>query len=56
MRSATTTQMLSVQLITTGVWGIVYYKEVRGGWRLGAWLAAAIWTLVSIALLGFEKA
>ena len=54
--AVTTTQMLSVQLLTTGVWGIVYYKEVRGGWRLGAWLAAAIWTLASIALLGFEKA
>ena len=52
--SVTTAQMLSVQLITTGVWGIAYYREVRG-WRLGAWLAAAIWTLASIALLGFER-
>lgn len=53
--AVTTTQMLSVQLITTGVWGIAYYREIRGGWRLAAWLAAAIWTIASIALLGFEK-
>ena len=49
------TQMMAVQLVVSGLWGIFYYREIRGRQAL-VWSACALWTLVSMALLGLEKA
>ena len=53
--AVTMTQMMAVQLVVSGLWGIFYYREIRGRQAL-AWSACALWTLVSMALLGLEKA
>lgn len=44
------------QLVTSGSWGLIYYKEVRDRFRLGFWAFSALWTLVAMILLGREKA
>ena len=48
-------QMMSLQLITSGLWGIFYYKEMRG-WPAMVWGGFAVWTVVGMVLLGQEKA
>jgi len=48
-------QTTSVQLVTSGLWGIFYYKEMKG-WHAVVWGCFAIWTLASMLLLGLEKA
>lgn len=48
--------MVSIQLIVSGAWGIVYYGEVKGRAEVGIWVAAAVWTLAMVLLLGMEKA
>lgn len=48
-------QLQSVQLITSGLWGVLYYREVQGR-PLYFWTFFALWLLVFIVLLGFEKA
>ena len=47
-------QMTSVQLITSGVWGIFYYHELDGRGAV-VWAVSAAWTLIAIVLLGREK-
>jgi hypothetical protein len=47
-------QMQSLQLITSGLWGIFHYREIRGRAAV-AWSAAAVWTIIFIVLLGQEK-
>ena len=47
-------QMQSIQLITSGAWGVLYYREQTGK-RALIWTAAAFWTLGAIVLLGREK-
>ena len=47
-------QMQSIQLITSGAWGILWYRELRGR-QAYVWCIAALWTLGSIVLLGQEK-
>jgi hypothetical protein len=49
------TQMMSMQLVTSGLWGIFYYKEIQGIEAL-VWSGFAVWTVVFMALLGGEKA
>lgn len=43
------------QLITSGAWGLLYYREVRDPKRIGCWLLAAAWTVCFVILLGREK-
>ena len=50
-----TPQVVSSQLITSGLWGIFYYREIRKG-NAVLWASCAIFTLVMMVLLGFEKA
>lgn len=45
----------SIQLITTGLWSVLYYGEVRGTQRLMLWAAAAFFTLAAMFLLSGEK-
>jgi hypothetical protein len=47
-------QVVGFQMVTSGAWGIFYYRETRG-WNAVAWGAAAFLTLVCMVLLGFEK-
>ena len=49
-------QTLSTMIITSGLWGLVYYKEGdQSTLRKGVWFAAAAFTLASMILLGEEK-
>ena len=48
-------QVNTVQLVASGVWGLLWYKEIRG-WHALAWVVAAIFCVVMVVLLGFEKA
>ena len=47
-------QRNAVSLITSGLWGLVYYGEVKGIAAV-AWCGAAALTMASVVLLGFEK-
>lgn len=42
------------QLITAGVWGILYYREIRGPAQIACWVLAATWTTASVILLSQE--
>jgi glucose uptake protein GlcU len=52
--SVVTAQTVSIQLTTSGLWGILYYKEARGAAAV-VWLLSALWTLTFVFLLGQEK-
>jgi len=43
-----------VSLVTSGAWGLLWYREWSGLAAL-AWCAAAAVTMASVILLGFEK-
>ena len=47
-------QMQATQLVTSGLWGILWYKEIHGQ-ALVVWSAFAVWTSGAIVLLGMEK-
>lgn len=47
-------QMVAAQLITSGLWGVCYYKEIRKG-NVVVWAIFASITLVFMVLLGNEK-
>ena len=47
--------MMCTQLVVSGLWGIFYYREIRGKQAV-AWVACALWTMTFMALLGMEKA
>lgn len=48
-------QVLSFQIITSGLFGMLWYGEGGGPASKVIWSIAAIWTLVSMVLLGLEK-
>jgi uncharacterized membrane protein len=48
-------QMQATQLVTSGLWGLLYYREIRGR-ALWIWVCFALWTIVAVVLLGMEKA
>jgi hypothetical protein len=41
-------------LITSGVWGLVYYREMSGK-NAALWVGAALWTLSFMVAIGNEK-
>ena len=47
-------QMQATQLVTSGLWGLLYYREIRGRAML-VWIAFALWTSTAVVLLGMEK-
>ena len=48
-------EVIVVQLLVSGLWGILYYREMH--WRNAlAWGVAAMWTTVFMILLAQEKA
>eukprot|EP00928_Gymnodinium_smaydae_P066899 TRINITY_DN49861_c0_g1_i1.p1 TRINITY_DN49861_c0_g1~~TRINITY_DN49861_c0_g1_i1.p1 ORF type:complete len:388 (+),score=84.69 TRINITY_DN49861_c0_g1_i1:53-1216(+) len=46
----------SIQLVTSGAFGLLYYREVPNARRATSWTIAALFTLVIIILLSREKA
>ena len=49
-------QGLSSTIITAGLLGIFYYGEGGSAGCKAVWVAAAVWTLMAMILLGLEKA
>jgi len=45
----------TVQLITAGLWGLLYFREVTSPLRIASWSFAALWTLIFIVLLSKER-
>ena len=43
-------QMQATQLVTSGLWGLLYYREIRGRAML-VWIAFALWTITAVVLL-----
>lgn len=41
--------------VTSGAWGILWYREVEGRAEVAVWILAAAWTLAMVLLLGMEK-
>ena len=50
------TQITCANIITSGLVGILYYKEGGPTSCKVVWFVAALWTLVAMLLLGREKA
>ena len=48
-------QMIAAMLITSGLWGILFYSEIRKGNAI-VWGMFAMFILVFMILLGLEKA
>jgi len=42
------------QLITAGLWGLLYYREVKDPWRVACWVFSAAWTITFVVLLSGE--
>ena len=47
--------MTSIQLVISGAWGILWYKEVECRVEIATWVVAACWTVAMVLLLGMEK-
>lgn len=47
---------VSMQLVTSGLWGILYYREGGSFSSKAVWSASAVFTLAAVVLLGLEKA
>ena len=47
-------QRNAMSLVTSGLWGLLWYKEVRG-WPAGVWCLCALLTMSSVVMLGLEK-
>ena len=47
-------QCNAARLVTSGLWGLLYYREIRG-WPAVAWAASAFFTSSMTVLLSFEK-
>lgn len=52
--AVTTAQLNAAGLITSGTWGLLWYREIKGKPAL-AWIAAAAFTAAMAVLLGQEK-
>ena len=50
----TMAQMSAIQLVTSGLWGLLFYGEIRGR-AMYVWAFFAVWTMGAIVLLGLEK-
>lgn len=47
--------LASLTLVTSGVWGLVHYHEIKGTWRMILWACAVAWTVAAVSLLIEEK-
>lgn len=44
----------ATSLITGGLWGLLYYREVKDIRRVACWVVSAVWTIVFVILLTQE--
>ena len=42
-------QMQATQLVTSGLWGLLYYREIRGR-ALWIWVGFALWTFMLVRI------
>jgi len=47
-------QRNAMSLVTSGLWGVLWYREVKG-WPAVVWCGCALVTMSSVVLLGLEK-
>ena len=47
-------QINASSLIVAGMWGLLWYREIRG-WAAVGWVASATFTAMMVVLLSFEK-
>lgn len=45
----------AAQLIVSGAWGLLYYREVTDPKRILCWVLSAAWTVTFVILLGMER-
>ena len=48
-------QRNAASLVVSGLWSLLYYREIRGVAAL-AWALSAVLTMICVVLLGLEKA
>ena len=53
-QAVTIAQINAASLISSGLWGLLYYHEIRGV-PAAQWVAAATFTAAMTVMLGFEK-
>ena len=53
--AVTLAQRTTMSLVTSGAWGLLWFREVRGIAALG-WVVAAALTMASVVMLSLEKA
>merc|ERR1711939_503615 len=41
-------------LITAGLWGLLYYREIKGFTQIACWVLSAVWTIAFVILLTNE--
>jgi len=41
-------------LITAGLWGLLYFREVKGIMQVSCWVVSAAWTIIFVVLLSQE--
>mmetsp|Transcript_29078 Transcript_29078/g.43941 ORF Transcript_29078/g.43941 Transcript_29078/m.43941 type:complete len:92 (+) Transcript_29078:674-949(+) len=46
--------VVQASMFVSGLWGIFWYKEVKGFWERIKWFCSAIVTLIGILLLSYE--
>jgi glucose uptake protein GlcU len=44
----------TIQLITAGLWGLLYYREIKDPRRVACWAVSAAWTIAAVVLLAGE--
>jgi glucose uptake protein GlcU len=44
----------AIQLITAGLWGLLYYREIKDPKRIACWAFSAAWTIAAVVLLAGE--
>jgi len=45
----------AIQLLSSGVWALLYYREIRNPKRIIGWILCAVWTVAFVVLLGREN-
>ena len=46
--------LVQTSILVSGLWGIFYFKEVKGAERISKWLASSLLTIFGILLLSYE--
>jgi hypothetical protein len=44
----------AIKLVVAGIWGLLYYREIKGPARITCWVLSAAWTITFVLLLSSE--